>query len=787
MNPNTLPFFAELTSPPVVRALGWTLLHTLWQGAVVAIVLAGCLRALRPTRAAGRYALSAAALLVLPLLAAATFALVYEPALSAGPRLTVVTLASVAPTTTPSAMAPALTWAGTAELTARTTAARLERWLPRLVAAWAVGLGLMLLRLGGGLVVVSRLRRVGIVPVPAAWQARADVLAARLGLHRAVRLLESASVAGPVAVGWLRPAVLLPVGLLAELPPAQLDAILAHELAHIPRHDYLLNIVQATIEALFFFHPAIWWMSAQVRREREHCCDDLAVRALGGDARPLARALAALAEWSAAVPAPAPLPRLSLAATGGELLHRVRRLLVPSPAAAARPGGGAVAGSGAVALALLLTLTLNAVARGPQPVTVASAPAPRATAEAEAIFGETAFPTELLVDNATDCDSTKKRRIEQRVERRLESRAGSRGDAPNLIIVKDRKNRLREVYVDGKKVPQDRVAEYQPYVDEALNEQKEHRREEAAERDLADAREALKEARREARHAGRERDERTDERREERDVHIFLNGPRAEVNGRVIRLDSLERDINDKLERAFSNLDFGNFRLSIADGEENVEIERIAPPPPPPGPPPGNPDGVPPVPPVPPVPGKHPVLPAPPTPVRPATPRAPKTGDAKARQRYDQQMAAYNRQIEAYGKRMDAYGKEMEEYGRQMDEYVQRQARAPRKPLRSGKRSTSIQIGEGHGQHGTRADENRNFQIHGDDVQVGADSNRLGAELRRDGLIGKDDKQYSVQYENGEFRVNGKTQPADVQTKYRKLLNIPENDKGTNIQLQVNE
>ncbi len=92
-----------------------------------------------------------------------------------------------------------------------------------------------------------------------------------------VRLYTSATVLVPTAIGWLRPCIVLPVTALTGLSEAQIAAILAHELAHIRRNDYLFNVVQTLIETMLFYHPAVWWVGRQMRREREHCCDDMAI------------------------------------------------------------------------------------------------------------------------------------------------------------------------------------------------------------------------------------------------------------------------------------------------------------------------------------------------------------------------------------------------------------------------------------------------------------------------------------------------------------------------------
>jgi hypothetical protein len=133
-------------------------------------------------------------------------------------------------------------------------------------------------------------------------------------------LLESIRVDVPMVIGYLRPAILLPASALLNLTPQQLEAVLAHELAHIRRHDYAVNLLQNLVEGLLFYHPAVWWVGKQVRAEREQCCDDLAVPVCGG-VRQYAQALTAMEE------ARMPAPGAALAANGGPLMQRIRRLL----------------------------------------------------------------------------------------------------------------------------------------------------------------------------------------------------------------------------------------------------------------------------------------------------------------------------------------------------------------------------------------------------------------------------------------------------------------------------
>ena len=147
----------------------------------------------------------------------------------------------------------------------------------------------------------------------------------RLRIRRAVRVLQSTVAQVPLVVGYLRPVILLPVSFLTHLPTEQLEAILAHELAHVRRHDFVVNLLQTMVETLFFYHPAVWWLSSRIRIEREHCCDDLVVTVLENHAE-YGRALVAVEELRGQTSV------LTLAASDGSLLSRIRRIAGVQPA-----------------------------------------------------------------------------------------------------------------------------------------------------------------------------------------------------------------------------------------------------------------------------------------------------------------------------------------------------------------------------------------------------------------------------------------------------------------------
>lgn len=308
-------------SQPLLTALGWALLHFLWQGTLVALLLAGVHRLLKERSTDARYAAACAALLMMLALPMMTMAVIMR---SSPARSVIERQPVVAVSTEP---APLMTQREEATDSIQSIAGansaaswNSEALLPWMILLWLGGVVFFSLRLIGGWVCTQRMKTRGARPMEEDWQQTLDRLCRRLRIARPVRLLESAVVNVPTAIGWLRPVILIPVGALAGLAPQQLEAIIAHELAHIRRLDYLVNLLQALIETLLFYHPAVWWVSRRIRDERELCCDDLAV-AVCGDALTYARALFEMEQLRAAA------PQLAVAANGGMLMNRIERLV----------------------------------------------------------------------------------------------------------------------------------------------------------------------------------------------------------------------------------------------------------------------------------------------------------------------------------------------------------------------------------------------------------------------------------------------------------------------------
>jgi len=287
---------------PVAQALSTALLHFVWQGIAVSILLATVLFAVRKSSASLRYAASCLALVVLfaaPLVTGYAAYQFSEPESGGG------------------WYADSL-WidASGAVAEAGTVSGNLYAWI---IPAWFAGVVVFAIRLlwAGGH--SYSLRRQGTL-ADASIAAMVLKLAEGAGIRRSIQVLLSSVADVPSVVGWLRPVILLPPAAILGLTAQQLEAVIAHELAHIRRNDYLVNILQMVVETLFFYHPAVWWISSRIRYERELCCDDFAVRSCG-DAVTYARALAQLEKLRPAIPS------LAMGSANGPLLHRIQRVL----------------------------------------------------------------------------------------------------------------------------------------------------------------------------------------------------------------------------------------------------------------------------------------------------------------------------------------------------------------------------------------------------------------------------------------------------------------------------
>ncbi|MBS0200028.1 MAG: hypothetical protein JSR70_06215 [Proteobacteria bacterium] len=300
-----------------VPLLAATLLHFLWQGALIGALTWMSLLALRSARPQARYAVTCLALLACLVVPALTFTKLYVASVSTAVAATPLAFAAAGSAGPAQAGIPLLV----------SLPSPLHSMFSWIVASWALGTSVFAVRMACGLWWVRRLRTSAACIDARRWQACVDAFAQGFGMRRRVTVRMIEDGASPLSVGWWKPVVLLPAAIVANMPAPLLEALVAHELAHIRRHDYLVNLLQGAIEALLFYHPVVWWLSRRIRIERELVADDLAARQLG-DPRRLAVALSELDRMNVARP---PVPNFvpAQAAHGGQLMSRIRQLLRP--------------------------------------------------------------------------------------------------------------------------------------------------------------------------------------------------------------------------------------------------------------------------------------------------------------------------------------------------------------------------------------------------------------------------------------------------------------------------
>lgn len=329
-------YLQNIFNETLVNAIGWTILHSIWQGAIVVILATVALSFFKNPSSKLRYNMYASALFGLLSCSLITFCYLHQTASPAVDWAVPVevqneqndivelvfleeSIASETPTRAETSVSAFF----------KDLSTMANDYMVWIVALWMLGCMLFSIRFVGGFLYVQRLRKRDVYPVEAHWQKKLDAICRMIGVNKTIRLLESAAVSAPMVIGHFKPVILFPIGALTGLKTSEVEAILAHELAHIYRNDYLVNILQSLAEIVLFYHPAAWWLSSKMQATREHCCDDLAIH-LCVDKVVYARALTEIEYLR--VRQETPYLAAAFAGNGkeGNLMARIQRLFSPS-------------------------------------------------------------------------------------------------------------------------------------------------------------------------------------------------------------------------------------------------------------------------------------------------------------------------------------------------------------------------------------------------------------------------------------------------------------------------
>lgn len=323
---NMFSFFSK----EITEAIGWTLFHSVWQFALIAIILSVVLFFFGKLSAKTRYVISMISLLFVVLSSVLTFSNTYRKTLEkeelarqirANPQLVVESFKKAIQETTEKNNESFFTpqfkvkWI--------VFKSYFQRNFPLILTIWMIGILFLILRFAGGLIYTNRLKYRHTAPLPSSFDDFVQKLLYRFNINKDIKFLQSFALKVPLTLGYLKPVVLMPASLLTGLPADQIENIIAHEIAHIKRHDYLFNILQSVIEILFFYHPAVWWISSVIRTEREHSCDDLAVE-VTGDSLSFAKALTNVQEY---MQQPENSYAMAFSGNKNKLFNRIERIL----------------------------------------------------------------------------------------------------------------------------------------------------------------------------------------------------------------------------------------------------------------------------------------------------------------------------------------------------------------------------------------------------------------------------------------------------------------------------
>ncbi|MFC2098308.1 M56 family metallopeptidase [Bacteroidota bacterium] len=497
-------------SGPTSVALGWTIIHSLWQGLVIGLIAVLILKIQRQATAQFRYLVGVSSLAAILVSGIITFYFELQPeAVIASGQFPLQNEAYQSlEISSGEIMNP-----GSMDQIQQV----LSSTFPWMTTIWLLGVLLLSFRLLGGFFHVNRIRNHNVSPLPEYWNDQFKMLVQKSGINRVIHFKLSGRITVPTVIGVIKPVILVPAGIISLMPVEQLESIIAHELAHIRRYDYLINIIQSLIEALFFYHPVVWLLSSSIRQEREKCCDDYAVRTCG-KLSIYARALAGLGEYQAG----AIMPAVALSGNKNRIIHRVERLINPKKMKN-NASEKIVAGLIIIGSAIIMTLStgasptlkfnLKALEKTPEVIPVQTATVeepvePRPIQEiaepaeplepspiqeiaepAEPVnpdpITEPAEPAEPAVhaDHDTICEHNHlKMDIKDNVVTREFITKDGTEKSMRFVI---RKGKVQELYVDGKKIPESEHSSYQKEIDKTLEDLVE------METDLREAREDI--------------------------------------------------------------------------------------------------------------------------------------------------------------------------------------------------------------------------------------------------------------------------------------------------------
>lgn len=317
-------FVEHLFTREIIQALTWTFIHSLWQGLILAIITGIALVLTKKSSPHLRYNLLIALFLAFVLVVGFTFRGLLHTATGAPATLSAVSSSALyIPDNVAGKIITSSIWQKVSVKFIDYCTAN----APLFITIWFIIFSAKFVHLIAGLVYIRRIRHYRVQQPSQQWIELLRTLVENMHIQKPVSLLESALIKVPMVAGFLKPVIIVPIGLLSHLSPDQVEAILLHELAHIQRKDYFVNLLQSFVEIIFFFNPPVLWISSLIREEREHCCDDIAVEYIRSKSKYI-DALVSFQEYNLSLFASRSI--VAFAGKKNHLLNRVKRIVSDS-------------------------------------------------------------------------------------------------------------------------------------------------------------------------------------------------------------------------------------------------------------------------------------------------------------------------------------------------------------------------------------------------------------------------------------------------------------------------
>lgn len=577
----------------IINALGWTLFHILWQGLLVGIVLFFVLRLLKNKTSNLRYFVSVASLLLIVVLSLINFSTNYDKPIEKNFEISdkhkteydskIIDFSS--------ANQDKLFKADFLSVL-ESNIQKLDRYFPLIINLWMLGVLFFIAKFVFSFLYTNRLKKSKIQSIQSKWKNKFTQLEHKLEINKKIKYIESKLVNVPIVLGYLKPLIIIPVGMLTSMPSNQIDAIIAHELAHIKRNDYIINVLQSLIETIFFFHPAVWYISNQIRNERENCCDDIAL-SVCEEKMIYAKALVSVQELK--------LGKLySAVAFSGKkkhLLNRIKRMIM-KPKVKSNFTDKIITAliivSAVVALSFTYAAETNDLAEKihfpnsiEKPSEVTEPTMPDAIQDLELNTSNLVIPEAPVAPKTVYRDTIRKYKTHRETieidDQTVVYKSKKNGERQEMKFTM-KNGKAIDLYIDGKKIPEKDYPKYQAEVNDVIDDLK------AAKDDIRDAmediedldiekiqyeiQESMKDFHVDMAEAQKEIAEAM-KTVNEVNVEEILNEVQAQIN----ELKDIDLDFDIDLEDIYVNIDVDKIKAEIEEAQkairENVNMEEI--------------------------------------------------------------------------------------------------------------------------------------------------------------------------------------------------------------------